>query len=637
MSRVLPGIERRIDQIRSPLIREWTHALVGTELRGNIKRAGSTFGQLVPNGPVRTSPADFQLRIEPVPAAQLTLMTQVKSGDGPEKTPASGSSLKPDQPKKTRGGIKALAYGVPIAAITLFKTALLPATLSVPIFSDAILAGLNSNELYALALLANNALPGLGLGILAGLAINWMIRPRVKTTVPPPLPAAPSEPPAPPKTPSNPPPSPDLTGEHNTYWRNGIDIGNGGMGVVIQARNSADKLAAVKFLPIAAQVAELKQKFSVEELRPKVIETLRRFYDEYTSGRSMHHPNIGETLDTNIKVVFPDIDDYERFKINFSLDHLENIPPLFIALEFIPKKAGSAVPAETLIKYTSASRGIRPSALVGLFLPLIDGLVYAHRNGIYHRDIKPQNIMSTIVRDREIFKLIDFGIAKDEEKKTALTQAGEFPGSFYYQPPDQIKHAAKKDPAANRFVDIFQIGLVMYECLTGSNPRRDKPSEAFDPARISTQEIADPELRAIIIKLLADHDGTPGSGHFDSLEDVQQALQALGGSQPGGRVSQSMFAKARTAAAAPPPRFIPPPPRRPQSPVREYLTGSRSEIISDMEALEDRDISPEQALDYTDKLAAIRRQYSKDRELLAVWQGANYLVSKIDTTGEDSK
>lgn len=109
-----------------------------------------------------------------------------------------------------------------------------------------------------------------------------------------------------------------------------------------------------------------------------------------------------------------------------------------------------------------------PEALaLELFSQIADALAHAHRNHIIHRDIKPANIMLGRVDGRPHAYLTDFGIAKviSGESITTLTATGEVIGSPAYMSPEQCQ-GYKLDARS----DIYAMGCVMYECLTGKPP-----------------------------------------------------------------------------------------------------------------------------------------------------------------------
>ena len=102
--------------------------------------------------------------------------------------------------------------------------------------------------------------------------------------------------------------------------------------------------------------------------------------------------------------------------------------------------------------------------VVGIIYKLAKALDYAHRQGVIHRDIKPSNILLTAERD---VKLADFSIALVTRGDVAETQFQGFMGSPLYMSPEQIREEHVDSPS-----DIFSLGVVMYQLLTGQHPFR---------------------------------------------------------------------------------------------------------------------------------------------------------------------
>jgi eukaryotic-like serine/threonine-protein kinase len=110
-----------------------------------------------------------------------------------------------------------------------------------------------------------------------------------------------------------------------------------------------------------------------------------------------------------------------------------------------------------------------------LFVPVCQAIQHAHQKGIIHRDIKPSNVMITLYDGQPVPKVIDFGVAKATEQKlterTLFTQYGTMVGTLEYMSPEQAEMSAL---GVDTRCDIYSLGVLLYELLTGSTPLTHK-------------------------------------------------------------------------------------------------------------------------------------------------------------------
>ena len=159
---------------------------------------------------------------------------------------------------------------------------------------------------------------------------------------------------------------------------------------------------------------------------------VRRFQREALSASSLAHPNIVEMYDVG--------EDYGLY---------------YIVMEYVDGK--------TLKQLLKKRGNLTLSEAIDIMLQLTDGMAHAHDSYIVHRDLKPQNVM---IKDDGQIKITDFGIAM-ALNSTQLTQTNSVMGSVHYLPPEQ---ASGKGSTIKS--DIYSIGIIFYELLSGSLPFR---------------------------------------------------------------------------------------------------------------------------------------------------------------------
>ena len=179
----------------------------------------------------------------------------------------------------------------------------------------------------------------------------------------------------------------------------------------------------------------LNRKVAVKVLRGDLSNDekfVRRFQREALSASSLNHPNIVEMYDVG-----------------------EDDGDFYIVMEYVEGKN-----LKQLIKRRTR---LSISEVIDIMKQLTDGIAHAHDSFIIHRDIKPQNIL---ILDNGLVKITDFGIAV-ALNSTQLTQTNSVMGSVHYLPPEQ---AAGK--GATFKSDIYSLGILMYELVTGTLPFR---------------------------------------------------------------------------------------------------------------------------------------------------------------------
>ncbi|MCC3645641.1 Stk1 family PASTA domain-containing Ser/Thr kinase [Cytobacillus firmus] len=193
-------------------------------------------------------------------------------------------------------------------------------------------------------------------------------------------------------------------------------IGGGGMANVYLAHDMIlDRDVAVKVL---------RMDFAEDE------EFIRRFHREAQSATSLAHPNIVNIYDVG-----------------------EEDSIYYIVMEYVD--------GQTLKQYIQQNSPIRIDDALEILKQLTSAISHAHQNHIIHRDIKPHNIL--IDRHGNV-KITDFGIAM-ALSATSITQTNSVLGSVHYLSPEQARGGM-----ANRKSDIYSLGIVMFELLTGRLP-----------------------------------------------------------------------------------------------------------------------------------------------------------------------
>jgi serine/threonine protein kinase len=158
----------------------------------------------------------------------------------------------------------------------------------------------------------------------------------------------------------------------------------------------------------------------------------------------------------------------------------------FIAMEYLE--------GPTLAEYVGS--GTSSQQAVDIALQLCDALGYAHEEGVVHGDLKPSNIV--ILEDRKV-KVTDFGLARSIQASVA---GGTFTGTLVYAPPEQLRG----DPIDGRS-DVFSLGIILFEMLTGRRPFEDGELGKSHLAREQLDRIPSKFLRNVLQRVLASDAG----------------------------------------------------------------------------------------------------------------------------------
>lgn len=256
-------------------------------------------------------------------------------------------------------------------------------------------------------------------------------------------------------------------------------IGEGGMANVYLANDTIlDRKVAIKVL---------RGDLSNDE------KFIRRFKREAISVSNLSHPNIVEVYDVG-----------------------EEDGNYYIVMEYIEGK--------TLKQLLQKRGALTLNEVIDIMTQLTDGLAHAHEAYIIHRDIKPQNIM---IEDNGLVKITDFGIAM-ALNSTQLTQTNSVMGSVHYLPPEQANGKGSTVKS-----DIYSLGILMYELLTGSVPFKGdtaveialKHMKEKIPSIRKQNPTIPQSVENIVLKATAKNPKNRYDNVRDMYKDLQTALQ----------------------------------------------------------------------------------------------------------------
>jgi len=303
-------------------------------------------------------------------------------------------------------------------------------------------------------------------------------------------------------------------------------LGEGGMGSVYAARHrTLGRVDAVKVLRPEAADADAG----------------RRFLREAKLAASINHPNA---------VVIHDFGQTES-------------GVTFLAMEYIQ--------GQSLTKLLQREGPFSPARVVNIIRQVASALDAAHRLGVIHRDLKPDNIM---VMDGDRVKVVDFGIAKavgGQESVVPMTQVGLVVGTPHYMSPEQVMGGTLDARS-----DVYSLALVTYEMLTGTRAFAGdsmqaqmvvRLSEPPRPMSVAAPHVAVPAaiegvVRQALARLPADRPASAGAfaAQLEKALVVMESTQPVTSPPPGSVPTQYQGATVSTAGGSAPATAQPPQP-----------------------------------------------------------------------------
>jgi len=205
---------------------------------------------------------------------------------------------------------------------------------------------------------------------------------------------------------------------------------------------------------LAEQQRPMKRQVALKMIKPGMDtkQVIARFEAERQALAMLDHPHIARVFDAGAT---------ESGRPYFAMEYVKGVP---------------------ITEYCDR-HNLGTQERLRLFIPLCQAIQHAHQKGIVHRDVKPSNAMVTLHDQKPIPKIIDFGVAKALHQrlteKTLVTEEGQFLGTPTYMSPEQAELTGLD---VDTRTDIYSLGVLLYELLTGCTP--------FDPEELRSKGYA---------------------------------------------------------------------------------------------------------------------------------------------------